>query len=286
MHLFIYSMLALFLFSSTPLRAASSPPVEQAPYILAVHPYLPATEIQQRFTPLAKYLGKILDHPIVIRVGRDYDEHVNAIGTNKVDIAFMGPSPYVLMVALHEKKPLLARIEIDGKPYLTGVIITRTGSPLHSLSELKGRRFAFGDKESTMSSLVPQFMLLEAGVPLAALSGHDYLGGHKNVALGVVTGDYDAGAVKQEVFTELAPRGLKILANMPMVTEHAFVTRSDFPPALIEKLRQGLLNLKTMPEGKAIMQSINKGMTGMVPVADSDYQSIRLMMQSLGTIKR
>lgn len=282
MNRFLYRLAtALFVLACAPLRAAELPPL-----ILAVHPYLPANEIQQRFAPLAKYLGKLLDRAVVVRVGRDYDEHVDAIGANAVDIAFMGPAPYVLMVARHEKKPLLARIEVDGKPVLGGVIIARTGTSLRGLDDLKGRRFAFGDRDSTMSSLVPQYMLQEASVPLAALAAYEYLGGHKNVALGVVSGDYDAGAVKQEVFDELAPRGLRVLAAMPTVSEHLFVTRSDLPAPQVEKLRQGLLNIKTDPDGKTIMQSINKGMTNMVPVNDADYQSLRAMMRALGALPR
>ena len=254
--------------------------------VLAVHPYLPSAEIQQRFAPLAKYLEQKTGHPITVRVGRDYNEHVSAIGGNQVDIAFMGPAPYVLMVAMHGRKPMLARIEVNGKPVLGGTIIARTDGPLRSLSDLKGRRFAFGDRESTMSALVPQYMLQEAGVPLSALRGYDYLGSHKNVALGVLGGDYDAGAVKQEIFDELAPRGLRVLAQLPTVSEHVFVARSNLPPELVDKLRHALLSLATEPDGQQIMQSMHKGMTAMVPASDQDYQSLRAMMRTLGTIPR
>ena len=276
--------LALLVWAGTPVWATEASRPERPPLVLAVHPYLPSSEIQQRFTPLAKYLGELMARPVVVRVGRDYDEHMTAIGTNAVDIAFMGPAPYVLMVAHYDKKPLLARIEVDGKPLLGGVIIARTGDPLRGLSDLKGRRFAFGDRDSTMSSLVPQYMLQEAGVPLSALASYEFLGGHKNVALGVLSGDYDAGAVKQEVFDELAPRGLRVLATMPTVSEHLFVARSNLPPPQIERLRQGLLDLKTHPQGKSIMQSIHKGMTSMTPVSDADYQSLRAIMRALGTL--
>jgi phosphonate transport system substrate-binding protein len=278
--------LALFALGPPPLHAADARPAVQAPLVLAVHPYLPSTEIQHRFTLLAKYLGKALKRPFVVRVGRDYDEHIDAIGTNTVDIAFLGPSSYVLMVARYGEKPTLARIEIEGKPNLSGVIIARTGNPLRGLADLKGKRFAFGDQESTMSALVPRYMLQEAGVPLTALAGYEYLGGHKNVALGVLAGDFDAGAVKKEVFDELSPRGLRILATMPTVSEHLFVARSDMPPEQIEHLRRVLLHLKSDPEGKRIMQSIHKDMTNMVPVNDTDYQSLRSMMHALDVIPR
>lgn len=276
----------LFLLIILSICSKTAAGTELPPLILAVHPYLPVAEIQSRFSPLAKYLGKVLQRNVVVRVGSDYDEHVEAIGNNNVDIAFMGPSSYVLMRARHGMKPLLARIEVEGKPVLSGVIITSKTSSLGKLSDLHGRRFAFGDKESTMSTLVPRFMLQEAGVSLHDLSGYEFLGGHKNVALGVLSGDYDAGAVKQEVYDELAPRGLRILAKMPSVSEHLFVTRSDFPAADVEKLRKSLLSLRTQPEGVSIMHAINKKMTNLVPVSDQDYESLRIMMRSGGVLTR
>lgn len=256
------------------------------PLVLAVHPYLPSNEIQRRFAPLAQYLSQTMARPVVVKVGRDYEEHLAAIGTNAVDIAFMGPSTYVLMEARYGKKPLLARIEVNGKPVLGGVIITSKTSSLRDLQDLKGRRFAFGDRESTMSAQVPQYMLQEAGVPLSALSAYEYLGSHKNVALGVLSGDYDAGAVKYEVYEELAPRGLRILAMMPMVSEHLFVARSDLAAPQVEKLQKALLTLHAAPEGKKIMMAIHKGMTNMVAVSDRDYQSLRHIMRALGAIPR
>ena len=257
---------------------------DKQPMVLAVHPYLPSAEIQQRFSPMANYLSRVLDRPVEVRVGRDYDEHVDAIGRNEVDIAFMGPSLYVLTVARYGKKPLLARLETKGKPVLTGVIICRKDSPLRTLADLKGRRFAFGDKDSTMSALVPQYMLQTVGVALSDLAGYEYLGGHKNVALGVLGGDYDAGAVKEEVFKEFEPRGLRVLAPMAQVSEHLFVTRSDMSPALVEKLRKALLNIKSEPNGEVIMHSIHKEMTNLVPVEDSDYQSLRTIMRTIGIL--
>jgi phosphonate transport system substrate-binding protein len=278
------SLAALLFLFCTVSQGAEAPPAAPPPLVLAVHPYLPSAEIQERFGPLARYLEKITGRKVTVRVGGDYDEHINAIGRDSVDIAFMGPAPYVLLVARYGPKPLLARIEIDGKPYLTGDIITRKDSKLRNLSDLKGKRFAFGDPDSTMSSLVPRYMLQEAGIPLTSLAGYEYLGAHKNVALGVLAGDFDAGAVKSEVFDELAPRGLRVLAVMPMVSEHLFVTRSNMPPAEVERLREALLRLKLEPEGSEIMRSINRGMTGMVPVVDADYQSLRAILKALNAL--
>ena len=205
--------------------------------ILAVHPYLPVAEINTRFSPLAHYLEQETQRPVVIRVGRNYAEHIHSIGSDRVDIAYMGPVPYVKTVQQYGKKPLLARQEIKGQPFLRGVIFVRQESPIQTLAALKGRRFAFGDPDSTMSHVVPLRMLEMAGVPEISLGHFDFLGAHKNVALAVLIGDYDAGAVKQEVFDEMAHKGLRALAVSPAVPDHLFIASTKLEPALQETLR-------------------------------------------------
>lgn len=274
MHRFAFSLLTLFcLFTGVATVNAAEP--AQPPLILAVHPYLPSDEIQKRFTPLADYLGKQLGRQVQVRVGRDYEQHVEAVGLDSVDIAFMGPASYVKMVARYGAKPLLARIEINGKPILSGYIVTRVNSTLRTLADLRGKRFAFVDPDSTMGTIVPRHVMQQAGVGLRQLGAYQHLGGHKDVALGVLNGDFDAGAVKSEVYDELAPRGLRVLAKLPDVSEHLFVTRADLPARQVAFLRQALLQLKSAPNGAAILRAINKDMTAMVPVVDADYDSLR-----------
>ena len=255
------------------------------PLTLGIHPYLPANELIARFQPLADYLGKATGRPINIRIGRDYDEHINAAGTNKMDIAFIGPAEYVKLVGEYGPRPLLARLEVNGKPELFGAIIVRKDSSIRNLADLKGHSFAFGDPNSTMSHIVPYGMMREAGVPMSALSEYKFLGAHKNVALGVLSGDYDAGAVKMEVFDEFAARGLRLLTKTPPVSEHLLFVRPDMPAGLIRKLRQALFKLKSLPEGTRIMHSFRNDMTAFVPVDDKDYSNLRTFMRGIAPAK-
>ncbi len=245
------------------------------PLILGVHPYLLPAEIVTRFAPLAAYLDSKLGRQVQVRVGRDYDQHIETIGADAIDIAYLGPASYVKMVERHGAKPLLARLEINGKPSVTGYIITRSDSPLRKLADLRGKRFAFGDINSTVGAIMAQHVLRRSGVGLESLGGYQYLGSHRNVALAVLSGDYDAGPVRKEIYDELQPRGLRVLLKLPEVSEHLFVTRSDLPAGEIAGLRQALLGLKDAPGGAAILRAIDKEVTAMVPVRDADFDSLR-----------
>ena len=248
---------------------------------LGIHPYLPAMELVMRFTPLADYLSKKLGRPVTVKVAKNYQEHIDRIGKDNIDIAYMGPAPYVKMADVYGKKPLLARLEIKGKPAFQGMIIVSKKSTLHNLADLSGKHFASGDPDSTMSHLVPRFMLWEAGVNIDKLAGHAFLNSHHNVALGVLIGDYDAGAVKEEVFYKYEKRGLRAIAKTPLISEHLFVTRSTLPLKTVHALRNALYHLKDNEEGRVIMSAIKGSMTGMVPVNDGDYDNLRIILQAL-----
>jgi phosphonate transport system substrate-binding protein len=260
-------------------RAADPPPAQ--PLVLAVHPYLAAKEIQRRFAPLVEFLGRALGKAVVVRIGSSYAEQVDAIGRDQVDLAFMGPASYVRMLDRYGSKPLLARFEVANQPNLYGVIAVAKASPLRTLADLRGRRFAFGDPDSTMSYYVPAWMLMSAGLPLAALGDQRFLGSHPNVALAVLAGDFDAGAMKREVYDEYAPRGLRILVDLPPVPDHLFVTRSDLPPEWVATLRAALLGLGDTADGRRILGELHPGLTRLIPARESDYQDLRQMVRTV-----
>jgi phosphonate transport system substrate-binding protein len=254
---------------------------QSGPLILAVHPYLSHQELNKRFQPLADHLGTVLNRQVVVRVGPNYAEHIAYIGMDKVDIAYMGPAMYVHMVDRFGEKPLLARLAINGEPVFHGFLVTRRESDISRIEELRGKRFAFGDPDSTMSYLVPRFMMLEAGIDVRDLADYQFLGSHVNVALAVLAGAFDAGAVKEEVFYAYMQRGLKALAKSKSYSEHLFVTRTDAPPDLVDKLRETLLHLADTEAWLTILNGIKSSATALVPVEDDDYDNLRTVLNVL-----
>lgn len=276
----IYFFGLLFVIVFSPIRVTQA----QESLTLETHPYLAATELIKRFTPLANYLGKKIGRPVTVTIAKDYQEHIDKIGNDKVDIAYMGPAPYVRMVDLYGEKTILARLEINDRPTFQGVIIVAQDNPIRTLSDLAGKRFAFGDPASTMSHLVPRYMMRQAGVTIDKLAGHVFLKNHHNVALGVLLGNFDAGAVKEEVFDEYRQQGLKTLKRTPPISEHLFVVRTTLPPETVEALRNALYVLKNDPEGPAIMTAVKENVTGIVPATDSDYDNLRNILKTLKDI--
>jgi len=251
---------------------------------LGIHPFLSSSEIIRRFKPLADYLGRELGMPVTIEIADSYRTHIRNVGTGAVDMAFMGPASYVILTGEYGPRPILAAFETNGKRTFRGVIVTRQENPITSLSQLKGKRFAFGDRDSTMSYFVPRHMLLKAGVDVKALAERQFLTNHDNIAIGVLAGDFDAGALKEDVFRLYEREGLKAIAFSQEFGDHLFLMGAKSSAPMTQAVRQALLGLKDRPEGKAILGAIQKDLSALVPATDSEYANLRAVLKELKTV--
>ncbi len=253
----------------------------QEPLVLGIHPFLSSTEIYKRFTPLTEHLSRKLGRPVNIHLARSYDSHVSMVGTGKVDIAFMGPASYVKLKNLQGKVPLLAAFETKSGKTFKGVIVVRKDSSIKTLAQLRGKKFAFGDVDSTMSHLVPRFMLLRVGINLKDLRKTEFLTNHENIVLGVLSGSFDAGAIKDDIFNLYEQQGLRKLAISEPMPDHLFVARKGLPDGTVRKISAILQSLKDTEQGRQVLRSIQNNLTALVPAKDADYDPLRTVLDSL-----
>ena len=240
--------------------------------------------MHRRFTPLAEYLGKVLGRPVELKVALDFDEVVRDLGEGRTQFAYLSPSTYVLA---HGRfgAALLATALRRGKPFQHSAIICRRDARLHTLADLQGRSFAFGDINSTSSHIVPRAMLLEAWGGVDRLGSFEHLGHHDAVAAAIVRGDYDAGAVMESVAAQYEAEGLMTLAQSPPIPEFNICAARELPGDIQETLRRALLALTLDGgAGTAVLETLYIDYTGFAPATDADYAGIRAMMQKLGLL--
>jgi phosphonate transport system substrate-binding protein len=91
-------------------------------------------------------------------------------------------------------------------------------------------------------------------------------------------GEYDAGAVKEAVYAQYKDKGLRILAQSPPVSEHLFVASKSLDQTTLKRLRDAMYGLSRTPQGLEIIKKIKATATGLVPVRDSDYDSLRKLL--------
>lgn len=243
-----------------------------------LYPYANPTAVYQSFQPLVKSLAAQCGPPISIDIAPNYISHVRRLGTGKIDLAFVGPSPYVKANDQYHSIELLARLNIQEDRGDQTIIIAGKQSPVTELADLKGKSFAFGDYQSFGSHFMPRYLLRQHGVALWNLLTYDYVMGHDNVILSVLHGDFEAGAVRNDVFLHSHDRDqLKIIAGPIAIPPHAIVCRQDLPAALKDCLRQTLLEIKD----PAVLHAIDPQMTGFSSVADHDFDLARKVIQAI-----
>jgi len=150
-------------------------------------------------------------------------------------------------------------------PFYKGQFITKKGSPIKSIADLKGKTFCFTDPTSTSGTIIPTIVLKANGiVPEKDLKASQFAGSHPNVVAAVYKGDCDAGATFIDARTDAS-----IVKAYPDVMDKVdvfFVTDQipndgmQLAKALDAKLKditvKGMLSIMADPGGKAMVKSI------------------------------
>jgi len=93
--------------------------------------------------------------------------------------------------------------------------------------------------------------------------------------LGVLLGEFEAGAIKKDIFNRYAQTGIKVLTWTPPITVHVFVATQRFPSQKLDKLRTLFLNINANSNGETILTSIKSSITGVTKAKDKDYDKLR-----------
>jgi phosphonate transport system substrate-binding protein len=217
------------------------------------------TELLRKFKPLGEYLEQQLGMKVQFVPVADYPAVVEALATDRLDMAWLGGFTFV---QVHLKSPTstpLVQREQDAK--FTSKFIT-ANPDIKSLADLKGKTFAFGSISSTSGSLMPRyFMLKDDNIkPESYFSRVAYSGAHDATAAWVQAGKVDAGVLNASVWDKLVASGkvdtnkVKVFATTPSYYDYNWTVRGSLDPALKEKIKQAFLALDpAKAQDKAIL---------------------------------
>lgn len=211
---------------------------------------------------------------IKIKVASSYARGVQNIAEGHVDISRLGPASYVEAKSKSPGLSILAMEAKKGKKQFNGVICVREDSAIHKVGDLQGKRFAFGNKRSTIGRYLSQQYLHQQGLLASDLGKYDYLGRHDLVGTSVSKGQYDAGALKESTFKKLVKKGhhLRVLARFPNVTK-PWVARAGLDADTVKALQESLLAMKDAKALKALRKD------GFLPGTDADFVATRYAIE-------
>jgi phosphonate transport system substrate-binding protein len=231
-------------------------------------------EMIKRLTPLTQYLSKQIGITVQFRASPNLNSAVEDLGNNTTQIAYLTPAAYL---EAHEKYgaiPLVNPLN-KGKGTFTLMIAVAKDSPIQTIADLKGKKFAFGDKKAILQPAVVE----SAGIKLEEFASYDYLNHYDNIAKAVINGDFDAGIIKDTIAEKFSNQGLRIIYTSAPLPSYVFAVNKSLPAITVKRLKKAMLALKgNSAANKAILTSLESGYDGFEVAADKDFDGIRKLL--------
>ena len=234
-------------------------------------------EMVKRFKPLADYLSQKTGLAVSFKPSADMANAISDLGNNVVQISYLTPVAYIDAKKKYNVKPLVETLTL-GESAFRLVIVVRDDSPLKTMSDLKGKTFAFGDEKA----LLQRAAVIDGGIKLEEFSKYAFLDHYDVIANAVLNKQYDAGILKESVYVDFRSKGLRVIHSSPDLPPYLFAVSSKTPRATAEKLRKAFVTLKAdSPKHNAILKALDKGYTGFTDASDKDYDVVRRLLAPL-----
>jgi phosphonate transport system substrate-binding protein len=225
--------------------AFASPARQERPPVLRVGlvPNQAPDRIRAQYQPFGEHLSATLGQPVELFVAVDYAGVVEAMASDKLDLAYFGGLTYAQAELRAQILPIVTEIDREtGSVLYYSAIITRSDSPIQTTADIAGKKFAFGDIASTSGSLYPRIMLDRVGIgSFTDPNRFVYTGGHDATTLAVANGAVDAGGVEKRIMQRLIDAGtvdgsqLRIV-EQTLVQGYPWCVRAALAPELVEEI--------------------------------------------------
>jgi phosphonate transport system substrate-binding protein len=206
-------------------------------------------DFQPIFSAISQSTGLKFD----IKVGQSYSAVVEAMCSGAADIAWYGPASY-LQAKGRGCAELLALAVRNGESVYYSGIFARKDAKIDNVGDLKGKKIALGDVNSTSSFNIPVAMMLQASVNPARDAGViNMAGSHANVLKALSEGLVDAGGASFDSFEKavnanaLDPSKVKVIAKSAPIPYPPLAIHPKVDGAIKAKLRGAFNNVHKLP---------------------------------------
>lgn len=223
----------------------------------------------------------------------DYNGVIQALSSGQIDLGTMGGGSYANVDAQIGSRaaPILTLRQAEGVIGYYSALLVRADSPYRKLEDLRGRKIAYVDFNSTSGYIFPRYVMTKQGLDPDVFFGEAIMaGGAAQAALAMMNGQVDAamvnvsGGTPETGFTtggpySLARRGMlkledtRIIWTAGPIPNSPMVIRTDRPRAFDDAMRGALAILPY--ERPDVWEQMNQtaGST-LAPVSRATYASV------------
>ncbi len=230
----------------------------------------------EKYQPLLDYLAIKTPYAYELVLKKNYEETVTALGSGELDIVLLGPLTYLEAHSRYGAVSVLKSRGVDNTTSYKSVIIKKKDTPIHTLSELKGKTVAFASTKSTSGNLMPRYLLANSGIHLSDLAKYANFDYHDSVVKAILKGQYDAGAVRDSTARKYLKLGIEIIAESETIPTGPLVAGAGTPYVVIENIKAALLALNQDQDGQKVLKRLDEDFrNGFSEASDGDYAAIR-----------
>ncbi len=265
---------------------------ESNPVKMFFVPSVDVKAIEDNSKVIKAYLEKTTGLHYKVSIPTSYVAVVEALGTNRADIAALNTFGYILA---HEKYGARAILTVvrHGLSTYKGEFLARADGPIKTLKDLNGKRIAYVDSASASGYLLPLKMLRDRGIKTKQ---DTFAMRHDGVVSMIYQGQVDAGAAfytppfegkiqdsRMLVKTQYpdVEQKIKIIELTDPLPNDPILVRKDFPQEMQNKIVDSLVAYIKTPEGKIAFDQLY-GVSDLKIANDSDYDKVREILVSLG----
>ncbi|MEQ8169611.1 MAG: phosphate/phosphite/phosphonate ABC transporter substrate-binding protein [Candidatus Eremiobacterota bacterium] len=251
---------------------------KEKPLVLSCIPIESELKLIEGWQLLADYITDRTGIPVEVDTKKSYEDIINGLKNGEVDMAYLGALSYIKAHEVAGVIPIVQPNFITEKaPTYRSCIIVRKDSGIKKFADLKGKKFAFTDKDSTSGYLIPVSMMADSGIKnLKFFSSYLFTGDHEAAFLAVYNGYVDGGAVYSRLFLENKDPRLKdiiIIKKSEPIPTGPIVIRKEIPSEKVELIKKAYLSVGGRKETEEIRKLIKT--SHYCETSDKDYDIIR-----------
>jgi len=242
----------------------------------------------ESYQPLLDYLSVTLDRPVELVQRRTYQETNALIESGEVDLAFVCTSAYIVGYDDFGMS-LLAAPLVNNEAVYQSFLIVPFDSPAQTLSDLKGRVFAFTDPMSFSGRAYPTYLVQQLDeTPETFFSRTFFTYSHDDAIYAVANGLADGAAVDSLVYRYAIERDpdlverVRVIHQSPTFGIPPVVVSPNLRPQQRATLQAVLLDMHRSQEGIHALGVL--GFERFVEIDNHAYDSARQIIQVVGQL--
>ncbi|TCK18809.1 phosphonate transport system substrate-binding protein [Thiogranum longum] len=252
---------------------------DEVPLLFGVFPFLPPTQLETLFVPVAIDLSRTIRRPVQFRTRPSFAEFDDEVARQTYDLVFMQPFSYARLARQNGYESF-----VRSATPINAVFVTTEDSPVKTIDDLRGRVLATPPASAAVTLLGLQLLLenhLQPGKDIRLDNRNSHFSCIRRIRIGkaaaCVTAKHPLG-----VFEQKSGIHLRTIAESETIPASTYAIHRRVDPVLRDKLAQRIIGWKDNEEGQKILKDFRHSYY--IPSRDSDYDPVRNILDKLNRI--